>query len=138
VLQAKWYREHTDRIVAKCCEVLDAARCGTVRVEVLPGSLELPLAAQTVATGPARPEAIICIGAILKGDTLHFEMISEECTRGLGEVALKHDIPVISEVLAVENIQQLIDRSGDDAENKGIEAAIAAAEMIAWRRKQRG
>ncbi|HBK18278.1 MAG TPA: hypothetical protein DDZ38_06520 [Gammaproteobacteria bacterium] len=79
-------------------------------------------------------DAVICFGVIVKGDTLHFEMISEECMRGLGRVMHDFRRPVVVEILPVFDLQQAIDRSGDDAFNKGIEAAVAALEMTAWRR----
>ena len=79
-------------------------------------------------------DAIICFGVIVKGDTLHFEMISEESMRGLGQVMHEFRRPVVVEILPVFDIQQAIDRSSDDEFNKGIEAAVAALEMISWRR----
>lgn len=139
VLQSGWYAEHTDEMVRKCRAVLREAGCAAVDVERVPGALELPFAAQTLAASAARrPDAIVCIGAIVKGETLHFETVAEECIRGLGEVMRRHDIPIIIEVLPVLSIDQLVARSGDDDRNKGIEAAVAAAEVVAWRRKLEG
>jgi 6,7-dimethyl-8-ribityllumazine synthase len=71
----------------------------------------------------------------MKGDTYHFEMISNECIRGLGEVMLSENVPIIVEVIPVTNLEQLVARSRDDRFNKGIEAALAAAEIIEWRRR---
>ena len=79
-------------------------------------------------------DAVICFGVIVKGDTLHFEMISEESMRGLGQVMHEFRRPVLVEILPVFDIQQAIDRCSDDEFNKGIEAAVAAIEMIHWRR----
>ena len=79
-------------------------------------------------------DAVICFGVIVKGDTLHFEMISEESMRGLGQVMHEFRRPVVVEILPVFDIQQAIDRCSDDEFNKGIEAAVAAIEMIHWRR----
>ncbi len=137
ILQAKWYREHVDRMVKKCLAVLATTDCHEPELHVLPGSLELPLAAQTLIRNAPSDKpyaAIICFGAILKGETYHFEMIMNECIRGLGQVMLSENVPIIVEVIPVTKIEQLIARSQDDAFNKGVEAALAAAEIISWRR----
>ena len=137
ILQSKWYKEDTDMMVKKCIEVLEAVGADTPDVHQISGSLEMPLAAQVLARKKdSHYEAIICFGAIVKGETYHFEMIMNECIRGLGEVMLHEDIPILVEILPVTHIDQLKARSGDDDNNKGIEAALAAAEMIDWRRAQ--
>jgi len=137
ILQSKWYREHTDRMVERCIALLLQAKAAKPEVHILPGSLELPIGAKTLALKTPGYEALICFGAVLKGETYHFELVMNECIRGLGSTALKHDIPIISEVLPCTTLDQLIKRSGPDEFNKGIEAAIAAAEIVAWRRLQR-
>lgn len=135
ILQAKWYAEHTDTMIARCKATLAKADCTDIVVHVLPGSLELPIAAQILLRETTVVfDALICFGAIVKGDTYHFEMVADECTRGLGEVSRATDVPIISEVLAVNSLDQLIIRSSDDDNNKGIEAALATIEFIAWRR----
>lgn len=138
ILQSKWYREHIDKMVARCVELLTNAGCPQPEYHLLPGSLELPLAAQTLIRNAKqkRPyDAIICFGAIMKGETYHFEMIMNECIRGLGQVMLSEGVPIIVEVIPITAIEQLIARSQNDGFNKGIEAALAAAEIITWRRK---
>lgn len=139
ILQAKWYREYVDKMVAKCVDLLLATDCPRPEHHILPGSLELPLAAQTLVRQAKRVgapyDALICFGAILKGETDHFEMIRDECIRGLGQVMLAEDVPIIVEVLPVANLEQLTARTSDNEFNKGIEAAIAAVEIISWRRK---
>ena len=138
VLQSKWYREYTDKMVERCIDLLIKAGAPRPEVHIIPGSLELPIAAQTLAADKARGfEALICFGAILKGETYHFEMVMNECIRGLGSTALAHDIPILVEVLPCTSVEQLIKRSGPDEFNKGIEAAVAAAEIVAWRRAQK-
>lgn len=138
ILQAKWYAEYVDTMVAKCVEVLAAADCPRPEHHIVPGSLELPLAAQTLVREAKRAgapyDALICFGAILKGETDHFEMIRDECIRGLGQVMLAEGVPIIVEVLPVANLEQLAARSKNDGFNKGIEAAITTAEIIVWRR----
>jgi 6,7-dimethyl-8-ribityllumazine synthase len=138
ILQAKWYRSHVDQMVAMCRGLLAKAGSAEPEHHILPGSLELPLAAQALIRARAKSsplDAVICFGAIMKGDTYHFEMISNECIRGLGEVILAEGVPIIVEVIPVTTVEQLIARSRDDRFNKGIEAALAAAEIIEWRRR---
>jgi 6,7-dimethyl-8-ribityllumazine synthase len=138
ILQAKWYREHIDKMVEMCVSILTGAQCPTPEHHILPGSLELPLAAQALirkAPKEAPYEAIICFGAIMKGETYHFDMIMNECARGLGQVMLSESVPIIVEVIPVSSVDHLAARSKNDQFNKGIEAALATAEIIDWRRK---
>jgi 6,7-dimethyl-8-ribityllumazine synthase len=135
IVQSKWYSEHTDNLVDKCTAALEAAHANEVVLHRISGSLEMPLATQTLARRDPSLEAIICFGAILKGETLHFEMIVDECIRGLGTVMLQEDIPIIVEVLPVLSIDQLVARCADGTFNKGLEAASAAIETILWRRQ---
>ena len=135
ILQAKWYKEITDNLVKRCIDVLKASDCPEPEVHIIPGALELPLAAQTlIKSSSDKYDAIICVGAIMKGETLHFDMIVDECMRGLGQVMLNHDVPIIVEVIPILSIEQLKARCGDDDYNKGIEAGMAAAEIISWRK----
>ncbi len=136
ILQSKWYPEIVNNMSSVCAEVLRAQGYERIETHTLPGCLELPLAAaDLLATDPAREiDAIICFGVIVKGETLHFEMISNECMRGLGSVGLQYRRPVIVEVLPVFDIAHARARGGDDEFNKGYEAAAAALEMIHWRR----
>jgi len=137
ILQAKWYGEKTGTMVDRCAAILESAGSTTER-HVVPGSLELPISAQIlIAESGRRFDAVVCFGAIVQGDTYHFEMVADECTRGLGAVSRATGVPILSEVLAVRDLGQLDARTGDDDQNKGIEAALAAAELIAWRRALR-
>lgn len=95
----------------------------------VPGAYEMPLAAQRLAAGK-RYDAIIALGAVIRGGTPHFEYVAGECTRGLSHVQLSHDIPVAFGVLTVDTIEQAIERAGTKAGNKGAEAALSAIEMI--------
>jgi 6,7-dimethyl-8-ribityllumazine synthase len=119
--------------------VLRDAGYERLEVHTLPGSLELPLAAADLlaADGTGDLDAVICFGVIVKGETLHFEMITSECMRGLGAVSLQYRRPVVVEVLPVLDIEHARARAGDDAHNKGYEAAAAALEMIHWQRSIR-
>lgn len=121
-------------MTAKCIEVLKSAGAAEPEVHVVSGSLEIPLAAQRLCRLQRSFDAIVAFGIIVKGDTYHFEMITNECMRGLGQVMLQEDMPIIVEVLPVLDIAQAKARAGNDEFNKGIEAAVAAIETIAWRK----
>ena len=137
ILQARWYREHIDKMVQKTIELLMAADCPKPEVHILPGSLELPLAAQALMR-KEKYDAIICFGAIMQGETKHFDMIMNMCADGFNKVMLEEGVPIIMEVLPVTDMKQLEARSQDNAFNKGVEAAMAAAELIDWRRRTIG
>lgn len=95
----------------------------------VPGSFEIPLAAQKAAkTG--RYEAIITLGAVIRGATAHFDYVSAEVSKGVAQVSLHTGIPVIFGVLTTDNIEQAIERAGTKAGNKGSEAAKSAIEMV--------
>ena len=80
-------------------------------------------------------EALIVFGVIVKGDTYHFDIVKDLCMSGLERVTFECDIPVINEILPVNKIEDALARSADDSKNKGIEAALAALEVIDWRRR---
>jgi len=136
ILQSKWYPEIVTSMSRTCEQVLRDVGFERVEIHTLPGSLELPLAAADLLATDKTGEidAVICFGVILKGETLHFEMITNECMRGLGAVSLQYRRPVVVEVLPVLDIAHARARAADDEYNKGIEAAAAAVEMIHWRR----
>jgi 6,7-dimethyl-8-ribityllumazine synthase len=94
----------------------------------VPGAFELPLMAKTMAkTG--KYQAIITLGAVIRGATTHYDYVCNEAAKGIAQVGLNLDIPVIFGVLTTENIEQAIERAGTKAGNKGYEAAISAIEM---------
>lgn len=96
----------------------------------VPGAFELPLAADRLAS-IGRHDAIIALGAVIRGGTPHFEYVAGECSRGLASVGLKHGLPVIFGVLTTDNIEQALERAGTGAGNKGFDTAVAALQMIA-------
>lgn len=136
ILKSKWYPELTARLADTCAGVLRGHGYADVDVHTLPGSLELPLAAADLLATDVdeQIDAIVCFGIIVKGETLHFEMITNECMRGLGEVMRQYRRPIIVEILPVLEMAHAEARAGEDEFNKGYEAAAAAVEMIAWRR----
>ena len=97
----------------------------TVDVVWLPGAFELPAAAAVAAESGAY-SCLIALGAVIRGDTPHFEYVAGEAARGLGEVSIRYRLPVGFGVLTVDTLQQAVERSGGNAGNKGREAALAA------------
>lgn len=100
----------------------------------VPGAWELPLAIKRVAA-TKRFDAIVALGAVIRGGTPHFEYVSGETARGIAGVGLAADLPVIFGVLTVDNVEQAMERSGTGAGNKGIEAALAALDMVSLLRQ---
>jgi len=100
-----------------------------IEVVRAPGAFELPLVAKRMAT-VGRYDAIIALGAVIRGGTPHFDYVAGECTKGLASVSLDAEIPLAFGVLTVDTIEQAIERAGTKAGNKGAEAAISAIEMV--------
>lgn len=100
----------------------------------VPGAFEIPLVASKLANQNSY-DAIIALGAVIRGGTPHFDYISAECTKGLGQISLSTGVPVAFGVLTVNSIEQAIERSGTKAGNKGAEAALTALEMVSLGRK---
>jgi 6,7-dimethyl-8-ribityllumazine synthase len=115
-----------------CCAEAGIAR-GDVDVVWVPGAFELPVAA-AAAAGTRRYACLVALGAVIRGDTPHFEYVAGEAARGLNAVAVQHGLPVGFGVLTVDTMQQAVERAGGSAGNKGHEAAAAAlqaADVIA-------
>ena len=100
-----------------------------ITVVRVPGSWEIPLAAKRLAAS-RRFDAIVAVGAVIRGGTPHFEYVAGEATKGLAQVSMEHDVPIGFGVLTVDTIEQAIERSGTKAGNKGAEAALSALEMV--------
>ncbi len=99
-----------------------------INVVRVPGAFEVPVVAQRLAQ-EGHYHAVICLGAVIRGETPHFEYISAEVARGIGQVALEYKIPVIFGVLTTDTLDQANERSVIDGRNKGFEAGVAAVEM---------
>jgi 6,7-dimethyl-8-ribityllumazine synthase len=120
----------TDRLLSGALDALlrHGAAENDIEVIKVPGSFEIPYAALKVAQ-KKKYDAIICLGAVIRGDTPHFEYISAEVTKGIAKVSLDTGVPIIFGVLTTENIEQAIERAGTKAGNKGWQAALSAIEM---------
>jgi 6,7-dimethyl-8-ribityllumazine synthase len=102
---------------------------GNIEIVRVPGAFEIPLAAKRMAAKKSY-DAIIAVGAVIRGGTPHFEYVAGECTKGLANVSMQYDVPVAFGVLTVDTIEQAIERAGTKAGNKGEEAALSAIEMV--------
>lgn len=129
VIRARWNVEIVDRL-AEGVERGLAAVGGTEVVELsVPGSFEIPFAAKALAASGS-VDAVVCIGAVIRGETTHYELVSEECGRGCQRAQLDTGVPVLFGVLTVENAEQALARSeAAGGHNVGEEAAIGAVEM---------
>lgn len=124
----------TDRLLDGA---LDALRRHGIKDEQItvvrtPGAWELPLAVRRLAgaTGKKKPDAILALGAVIRGSTPHFDYVAGECAKGCASVMMSSGVPVIFGVLTTDTIEQAIERAGTKAGNKGWDAALAALEMV--------
>lgn len=132
IVASKWNAEVTDALTEGAKQTLLAAGVSQKNVLVyrVPGSYELPSAAQFVIEGNPGLDAVICLGCVVQGETKHFDFINQAVAQGVKDVSLKYNLPVIFGVLTPDTMQQALDRAGGRLGNKGEEAAVAALEMI--------
>ncbi len=131
IVQSRFNSFITDRLLdgAIDCLVRHDGNPDDVELIKVPGSFEIPLAAQKTASS-GKYEAVICLGAVIRGGTPHFDYIANEVTKGIAHVSLNTGIPVIFGILTTETIEEAIERAGTKMGNKGWEAAMTAMEMI--------
>jgi 6,7-dimethyl-8-ribityllumazine synthase len=139
VVVSRWNSFITERLLQGALDALRRSGChkediGVVRV---PGAFEIPSQARTMAES-GKYDAIVTLGCLIRGETTHYEHISTEVTRGIGQSAQETGVPHTYGVLTCENLEQALDRAGLKAGNKGFEAAISAVEMVSLQRKTRG
>jgi 6,7-dimethyl-8-ribityllumazine synthase len=120
----------TERLLEAAQEVLKLNQIEPENISVfkVPGCFEIPQMSRKIAE-TREFHAIICLGALIRGKTLHFELISQECARGIQDVAAEYGLPVTFGVITAENMKQAVERSGRNPENRGREAALAAYDM---------
>jgi 6,7-dimethyl-8-ribityllumazine synthase len=100
-----------------------------VTIVRVPGAFEIPLTAERMAAS-GKYDALICLGAVIRGDTPHFEYVSDAVTRGIGKAIWRYRIPIGFGILTTNDVQQAMERSGSKDANKGYEAALTAVEMV--------
>lgn len=107
-----------------------------ITIAKVPGAFEIPLAAKRMARS-GKVDAVICLGAVIRGATPHFEYISAEVSKGIATVALETEVPVVFGVITTDTIEQAIERAGTKSGNKGFDAALSAVEMVDLFRKMK-
>ena len=120
----------TAKLLAGALDCLKRHGCGEEDIEVawVPGAFELPLVAQKLARS-GRFDVVICLGAIVRSDTPHFEYVAGEAAKGIGQVGLDTGVPVTFGVITADNVEQAIERAGVRSGNRGWDAALNAIEM---------
>jgi 6,7-dimethyl-8-ribityllumazine synthase len=139
IVAAKFNQQVTNKLVNACVNTLmtHGVRKENMNIVRVPGAFEIPLVAHTMAKS-SRFDAVICLGAVIRGDTPHFEYISAEVSRGIGQAALDTDVPIIFGVLTTETVAQAVERADTKTFNRGGEAAKSAIEMVMVMRKLAG
>lgn len=121
----------TDRLIEGCIDTLTrhGANPDDITVIHVPGSFEIPPITNRIAAKGAH-DAVIALGAVIRGDTPHFDYIAAEVTKGVAQAAMQNPTPVIYGILTTDTLEQAIERAGAKAGNKGADAAVAAIEMV--------
>lgn len=134
IVVSEWNKNITLALLKGCVETLTmhGASDKNIHVAFVPGSFELTYGAKKMYENQ-KPNAIICLGSVIRGETPHFDFVCHGVTQGLVELNLNLDCPVIFGVLTDDTLQQSIDRSGGKHGNKGIEAAVTAIKMAAFK-----
>ncbi len=133
IVVAEWNDQITDSLLSAALEILisHGAKPKNINIKYVPGSFELPLAAQYLSS-QKETDAVICLGCVIQGETRHFDFICDAVANGITNVGLKYNKPVIFGVLTTNNIQQALDRAGGKHGNKGEEAAITVVKMLGF------
>ena len=120
----------SNRLLAGCLDALKRHEASEDRIEIIwvPGAFEIPLMAQKAAAS-GRYDAVICLGAVIRGSTPHFNYVASEAAKGVAKVSLDTGVPVIFGVITSDTIEQAIERAGTKVGNKGCDAALSAIEM---------
>ena len=131
IVVSRWNENITENLLTGALRALARHNVAESCIDVIrvPGAFELPATAMKVAE-QGKVDAVITLGCVIRGGTPHFEYVCSECTRGIGEVALVTGLPIAFGVLTTDDLKQSEDRSGDNDENKGVEAALTALEMV--------
>ncbi len=121
----------TSKLLSGAIDALTRHELEEEKIEVVwvPGAFEIPLIASKMARG-GKYDAIICLGAVIRGSTTHYDYVCSEVSKGIASVSLNSDIPIMFGVLTTETIEQAIERAGTKEGNKGFECAMGAIEMV--------
>ena len=131
VVAARFNEFITSRLLSGCEDGL--VRHGVAGEDIdaywVPGAFELPLLGQKLAQS-GRYDAVICVGAVIRGSTSHYDLVCSETAKGIAQAAMHTGVPVLFGVITTENIEQAIERAGSKAGNKGYDCALSAIEMV--------
>lgn len=121
----------TSKLLSGCidCLIRHEAADEDLTVAWVPGAFEIPMAAKKLAES-GKYDAVICLGAVIRGATPHFDYVCAEASKGIAQVSIQTGVPVAFGVLTTENIQQAVERAGTKAGNKGVDCAMTAMEMV--------
>ena len=128
IVVSRWNSHITSKMLSGARRALAEANAAVVDTFEVPGAFELPLASLQAAK-TTKYDAVIALGTVIRGETVHFDLVAENAARGIAEASLETGVPILFGVLAVENIDQANARSGDGDDNAGYMAAISAIEM---------
>ena len=136
IVVARWNGFIVDSLLNAALDTLQRAGIGVgdITVSHVPGALEIPLVVQKYAAA-GKYDAVIALGAVIRGATPHFDIVAGESAKALSSLALAHSLPILNGVLTTDTIEQAIERAGTKAGNKGAEVAMSAMEMISLLRK---
>ena len=136
IVAARFNEFITSRLLSGALDALHRHETadGDIDVAWVPGAFEIPIAAKRMAAS-GRYDAVICLGAVIRGSTTHYDYVCSEVSKGVAQVGLASGVPTIFGVVTTENIEQAIERAGTKAGNKGTDAAVAAMEMANLFRK---
>ena len=131
VVASRWNDFIVSRLISGATDALErlGAAGDAVTIVRVPGSFEIPVAARKAATS-GKYDAVVCLGAIIRGETSHNEYIAAEVFKGIAQVSMETNVPVVLGVITADNLEQAIDRAGAKSGNKGFEAAMTAVEMV--------
>ena len=131
LVASKFNKFVTSRLLSECVKALTKAGVSDEAIEVVrvPGAFEIPLVARQLARS-GRFDAVICLGAVIRGDTPHFEFISAEVSRGILQASMESNVPVVFGVLTTDTVAQAIERADPAKLNRGADAAKTAIEMV--------
>lgn len=131
IVAARFNEFITSKLLSGALDALKRHDISEDQIEIawVPGAFEIPLIASKM-TQSKKYDAILCLGAVIRGNTTHYDYVCNEVSKGISQVSLNNGLPVLFGVLTTENIEQAIERAGTKAGNKGFECAVSAIEMI--------
>ncbi|WP_304270874.1 6,7-dimethyl-8-ribityllumazine synthase [Phascolarctobacterium succinatutens] len=131
IVVARFNEFITSKLLSGCidCLIRHEAADEDLTLAWVPGAFEIPMAAKKLAES-GKYDAVICLGAVIRGATPHFDYVCAEASKGIAQVSMQTGVPVAFGVLTTENIQQAVERAGTKAGNKGVDCAMTAMEMV--------